>query len=342
MKATEITAWVLLVVLLAVILKELSFIFMPLSIALLLSFALGMPLDAMRRWGVPSSLRIISGVMFVAGAIFLLSVLIQININAFMEQYADFEGRFVQNINLLLERLGIGREELENILAGLPEGLRAPDLGPLAALVRWLGGSFYAFFANVFWVLLFMIFILVERESIVHRLERALGGELSESFLMTLALVNREVQRYTGYKILISFGTGAAVTLVLWLFDVPFALLWGTMAFFLNLAPYIGSIIASIPPVLITLLESGSPGKTVAVALVIIFIQMTIGNFLEPQLMGRRLDLSPLLILLSLIFWGWMWGAVGMLLAIPIMAAIKIALEQIESTRFLAILMGSK
>jgi AI-2 transport protein TqsA len=341
MKPTELTAWTLLIVLLTVILRELHFIFMPLSIALLLSFAMGIPLDFLRRLGVPAYLRIITGMVFVAGVVFLLSILIQANVSAFMEQYPKFESSFQENIDVVLAWLGIGRDELEKFLTG-PEGVRIVDLEPLGAAMRWLGGSFFAFLTNIFWVLLFMIFILVERESIVNRLERALGGERSESFMETLALVNREVQHYMGYKFLISFGTGAMVTLVLWSLDVPFALLWGTIAFVLNFAPYIGSIIASVPPVVITLLESGSLGKTMVVALIITTIQVSVGNVIEPQFMGRRLDLSPLLILLSLVFWGWMWGVVGMLLAIPIMAAIKIAFEQIESTRFLAVLMGSK
>jgi AI-2 transport protein TqsA len=341
-KATEVTAWVLLIVLLTVILKELAFIFIPLSIALMLSYALGFPMDIMRRWGVPVYLRIIVGVAFVASGIYLLSTLIHINIAAFAEQFPEFEERIVENLNTIASWLGISRQELEAILAGLPAGLRGTDLPLLGIAMRWLGGSFVFFLASAFWVLLFMIFILAERESIAHRLERALGGDRSESFRETLGLINWEVQRYLGYKILISFSTGVVVTLTLWFFNVPFALLWGTTAFILNLAPYVGSIIASIPPVIITLLESGSIGKTIIVAVVITTIQMTIGNLIEPMVMGRRLDLSPLLILLSLIFWGWMWGAIGMLLAIPIMAALKIAFEQIEATRFLAVLMGSK
>jgi AI-2 transport protein TqsA len=342
LQATEVTAWLLLIVLVAVILKELSFIFIPLSIALLLSYALGFPMDVMRSWGVPVYLRIIAGVVFVGSCIYLLSTLIQINVAAFTEQFPDFEQKVIENLNALADWLGVSRAELETILAGLPGGLSGTDLPLLGIAMRWLGGSFVFFLASAFWVLLFMIFILAERESIAHRLERALGGDRSESFRETLGLINREVQRYLGYKILISFSTGVVVALTLWFFNVPFALLWGTAAFILNLAPYVGSIIASIPPVIITLLESGSFGKTLMVAVVITTIQMTIGNLIEPMVMGRRLDLSPLLILFSLVFWGWMWGAIGMLLAIPIMAAIKIAFEQIEATRFLAVLMGSK
>jgi AI-2 transport protein TqsA len=342
LKATEITAWVLLVVLLTIILRELSFLFIPLSTALLLSFALGYPMDVMRHWGLPAYLRILTGMALVTGGIYLLSTLVQINIVAFVEQFPDFEEKIIESLNIFSEWLGISREELEMILAGLPEGMVNADLPLLGVVMRWLGGSFVFFMASAFWVLLFMIFILAERESIAHRLERALGGDRSESFRETLGLINREVQRYLGYKILISFSTGVVVTLTLWFFNVPFALLWGTAAFILNLAPYIGSIIASIPPVIITLIESGSIGKTIIVAVVITTIQMAIGNLIEPMVMGRRLDLSPLLILLSLIFWGWMWGAIGMLLAIPIMAALKIAFEQIEATRFLAVLMGSK
>jgi AI-2 transport protein TqsA len=340
-KVVEATAWVLLLVLLTIILKTLAFIFIPLSIALMLSYVVGIPLEVLRRWRVPATLRIVVVVLVVAAGLYLMAVLIQANVSAFVEQFPEFEKKLAHNLRVIFNLTGLDQRELERIIADLPGSMRGA-VQPFGGLVQRVGGSFFSFVGNLFWVLLFMVFILAERESIAHRLVRALGGERSESLLETIGLINKEVQHFLGYKVLISFATGVVVTLTLWLFEVPFALLWGSTAFVLNLAPYVGSIIASIPPIFITLFESGSLGKTVVVGLVITTIQMTIGSLIEPLVMGRGLDLSPLLILLALIFWGWMWGVIGMLLAIPIMAAIKIALAQIESTRFLAVMMSSK
>ena len=150
------------------------------------------------------------------------------------------------------------------------------------------------------------------------------------------------MQHYLGLKILLSLLTGLLVAIALKGFAVPFALLWGVLTFLLNFIPNIGSVIATLPPVAIALFHSGSPARTLLVAAVLVLIQMVVGNFLEPRMMGKGLNLSPLVVLLALLFWGWMWGIVGMLIAVPLTAAIKIACEQLDSTRPVAILMSGE
>jgi predicted PurR-regulated permease PerM len=110
----------------------------------------------------------------------------------------------------------------------------------------------------------------------------------------------------------------------------------------MNFIPTIGSIVATIPPIAVTLFQSGSISKTLLVAVLLIVIQVIVGNILEPKVMGRGLNLSPLVVLLSLIFWGWIWGIPGMLLSVPLTAAIRIAMEQIDSTRTVAALISSE
>jgi predicted PurR-regulated permease PerM len=126
------------------------------------------------------------------------------------------------------------------------------------------------------------------------------------------------------------------------LFGIHFAVLWGVLAFALNFIPNIGSLISVVPPVAITLFQTGSVTKTLVVAGILITIQMVVGNVVEPKVMGRGLNLSPLVVLLSLLFWGWMWGIAGMLLSVPLTAAIKIGMEQLDSTRPIARLMADK
>lgn len=116
----------------------------------------------------------------------------------------------------------------------------------------------------------------------------------------------------------------------------------GVLTFLLNFIPNIGSVLATLPPVAVALFQTGSALNALLVALALIVVQMIVGNVLEPRLMGKGLNLSPLLVLLSLLFWGWMWGVVGMLIAVPLTAAIKIACEQLEATRPVAVLMSSK
>ena len=126
------------------------------------------------------------------------------------------------------------------------------------------------------------------------------------------------------------------------MFGVLFAVLWGVLTFLLNFIPNIGSMISVVPPVLITLFHFGSISKTLGVAVALVALQTVVGNFIEPKMMGKGLDLSPLTVLLSLLFWGWMWGIPGMLLSVPLTAAIKIAFEQIDATRPIALMMAGK
>jgi len=142
-------------------------------------------------------------------------------------------------------------------------------------------------------------------------------------------------------KTLISLLTGVLVALSLYLLQAPFPFLWGLLAFLLNFIPNIGSIVAGIPPILVTLFDSGSITKTLMVAVAFIVIQIVVGNFVEPKVLGKGLDLSPLIVLLSLLFWGWLWGIPGMLLSVPLTAALKISMEQFDRTKPLAILLGA-
>ncbi|MCD6292187.1 MAG: AI-2E family transporter, partial [Deltaproteobacteria bacterium] len=226
--------------------------------------------------------------------------------------------------------------------AGFLSSLGGTDFKSAGSFVKHLSGSFFAFLGNAIWVVLFMIFMLAEQDEFPKRIVKAFGQEASAPIIEALDRINKSVQDYLGLKTMISFFTGILVSLTLFLFGVPFAVLWGVLAFLLNFIPNIGSMISVIPPVLITLFQFGSISKTLSVLAVLIALQTVVGNFVEPKMMGKGLNLSPLTVLLSLLFWGWMWGIPGMLLSVPLTAAIKIAFEQIEATRPFAMMMAGK
>jgi len=136
-------------------------------------------------------------------------------------------------------------------------------------------------------------------------------------------------------KSLISFATGLLVGFMLWLIGVDYPILWGTLAFLMNYIPSIGSLIAAIPAILVATLQLGWPGL-VSSAAGFVGINLIVGNLIEPRLMGKTLNISPLILFLSLIFWGWILGPIGMLLAIPLTVVVKIGLEVYPKTRWLA------
>ena len=125
------------------------------------------------------------------------------------------------------------------------------------------------------------------------------------------------------------------------IYGIDFALVWGLLTFILNYIPNIGSLIATIAPILVAFLEFGLGFNTISLAILLLLTQNIFGNFLEPHYLGRQMDLSPVFVLFSLIFWGWIWGIVGMFLAVPIAACIKILFSNIEPLKPFAIIIGS-
>ena len=338
----KLTTWLVFLILIVIILKSLAFLFIPFSISLLLCYALGIPIDRLRRLGIPSSLRIVLVVLLVMAFIYLFGRLLSSNIIEFNEQLPVLEEKFWGYVNILLSRFDITPVQVRESYAGFLSSLEGTDFKSAGTFVKRLGGSFFSFLGNAVWVVLFMVFMLAEQDEFSKRVIRAFGDESSISILEALNRINKSVQDYLGLKTMISFFTGVLVSIALFLFGVPFAVLWGVLAFLLNFIPNIGSMISVIPPVLITLFQFGSLSKTLGVCVILVALQTVVGNFIEPKMMGKGLDLSPLIVLLSLLFWGWMWGIPGMLLSVPLTAAIKIAFEQIEATRPFALMMAGK
>ncbi len=150
----------------------------------------------------------------------------------------------------------------------------------------------------------------------------------------------REVQTYLVVKSALSVVTGALCGIWVAICGVDFALLWGLLAFLLNYIPTLGMFIATIPPVVVALIQFG-PGSALLVLTGYVVINFTLGNFVEPRIMGRALGLSPLVVFMSMVFWGWLWGPIGALLAVPLTMMIKIVLANTEDLRWAAVLLGS-
>lgn len=341
-KIFRVTAWVFFLLMMSVILKNLAFIFVPFSISLLLCYALGIPIDLLHRLRVPNFLRIFVVVLFLLGLVYLVGRLLSVNIMEFQGQLPLFEEKFWGYVNTALNLLDVSPAQVREAYEGFFDNLGGSDFKSMGVIVQRLGGSFFSFLGNMIWVILFMIFMLAEQDQFEKRVERAFGRESSESILEAVRRINKAVQDYLGLKTLISFFTGALISVALYFLGVPFAVLWGVLAFVLNFIPNVGSLISVVPPVAITLFQFGSLSKTAVVCVVLVVIQTVVGNFVEPKMMGKGLNLSPLIVLFSLLFWGWMWGIPGMLVSVPLTAAIKIAFEQLEATRPLALMMAGK
>lgn len=210
----------------------------------------------------------------------------------------------------------------------------------VATFVTGSVGSVLSFLENMVLIILFLVFLLSGSEEFQAKIARAFSSEDSLRVTGVLTQINTQVRRYIVVKTLINIGVGLFTSTVMLIFGVDFALLIGLLTFFLNYIPNFGALIATVMPILVTLLQTGSLGLTAIVAGLLIVGHSLIGNLVEPKLLGKSLRLSPLLVLISLIFWGWMWGVMGAVLAVPIMSFIKIICQNVEPLRPLAVLMS--
>ena len=213
------------------------------------------------------------------------------------------------------------------------------DPGFAMGLVAGLLNSLREVLTNTFLIVFTMIFILLEAGTAKTKFEAAFGR--SADTLENVRDFMQNLGRYLGIKTLISVATGICAGVLTWSLGLDFPLLWAMLAFLLNYVPTIGSIIAAVPAVLLALIQIG-PGAAGATALGFIFINVVFGNFLEPRLMGYGVGISPLIVFVGLVAWGWIFGPVGMLLSVPLTMTLKMALESDARTRWVAILIGSQ
>ena len=209
----------------------------------------------------------------------------------------------------------------------------------LTTTLRETVGTVASVLSTSTFVLILMIFILTETRGISSRvlaIHQSGGPDLSK--LLSSA---SDIQKYLGIKTIISAICGVLAGIWCWVFDLEYPILWGILAFALHFIPAVGAILAGIPAVLVALVQHGFP-SAIAVAAGYLAINFTLGNFIEPTLMGRRFGVSPLVILLSVIFWGWVWGPVGMFLAVPLTIMMKVVMDNTDEFRWLSIAMSKK
>jgi len=253
-------------------------------------------------------------------------------INAFSRALPGYETRLSEitvGIVSWLQNLGleVSRETLNDYF----------DPGKILKMAMNTLTKIQGLLTNAFLILLTVIFIMLEVSAFPQKLQAALKDP--EQSLGRFRQFTASVNRYPALKSLFSFVTGLLIWIWLSILGGDFPLLWGLLAFLFNYVPNIGSIIAAIPAVLLALIQYGM-GSALLTCLGYAVVNVLIGSIIEPRVMGRGLGLSTLVVFLSLVFWGWVLGPVGMLLSVLLTMIVKIALESNEETHWLAILLG--
>lgn len=310
-------------------------ILLPFALALFLA-VMSLPITFWLQRHVPPWLSIVITVLI---TVTLFSVLILLTVQSFSELEPRLDG-----YRTSLTQLGVGAVEWvrRNELLGSPAVDRylTLDVIEAGAVFDFLGGAVRqagAFLSSTFLILLMMVFMLSEATVFPYKLRAILGRKAGSGRRMTKII--REVQVYLGIKTAVSLVTGLLIGIWAWLLGLDFPVLLGLIGFVLNYVPTIGSILAVIPALFLSFVQFGSFGHSVLVLGGYLFINMVFGNLIEPSLMGRRLGLSTLVVILSLIFWAWVWGPIGALLAVPLTMVVRIMLENTEDLRWVAVLL---
>ena len=233
--------------------------------------------------------------------------------------------------------------EILEALAIPPESVpRFSWLDILGRSLRNISEVAFALSSKFVLTLVFLMFMLLEAPYLDDKIDRAFSGNSAIKIKKIMTSVTDQISSYLGTLFLISLATGACAWLALVLLGVELAAGWGVLTFLLNFIPTVGSIIATIPPVLMAALQF-SPGyvKPIMVLIALTAIQNTIGTVITPKVVGDRLGLSPVVILLSLLLWGTIWGIPGALLSVPIASIIKIVCENFPSLSPISVIMGS-
>ena len=310
-----------------------SDLLVPFLLALFIAIICSPLLVWLRKKGVPNFLAVIILFAGIIVAVLLLTFLIGNSVNDFSSKLPEYQKALTVKMAVLfhwLKDLGF------NI--SIPDIMKIVDPGVVMRLAANTLSGFTSMVSDTLLILLMVVFILMEAAGFPAKLKKIFaksGGSMGH-----LEKMAEGINRYIAIKTVISLATGVFIATWLLIIGVDYALLWGVLAFLLNYIPNIGSIIAAIPAVLLALIQNGTGTALLATGGYIV-VNTVVGSILEPKFLGSRLGLSTLVVFLSMIFWGWVMGPVGMILSIPLTMIIKIALEKDEERKWIAILLDS-
>jgi AI-2 transport protein TqsA len=308
-------------------------IVLPLLIALFISMTLSHPIAWLEQKNVPHTLAVIIALLVFGGFGFLIGEILGQSISMFVKNYPVFREQ--------LEDKLMGDTFLSDLGIDMNAKFTDDETGKIMEfLIAALNGV-----RNVFGQFLFIsiltLFLVFEINSFPTKFKAIFIQNTKSTHNKNLDAVSSSIRRYLGIKTLTSFTTGLLIFIVLYILGVKYALMWGLLAFLLNFVPQIGSLIAAIPAIVFAWVQLGSTGFWGA-GITFAVVNVLIGSILEPRIMGQGMGLSTFVVFLSLIFWGWIMGPVGMFLSVPLTMVLKIFLETNESSKYFAILLGTK
>jgi len=335
-KITTVFLGLIVVFITGAVLRLAKPVLLPFFLAIFLSFILYPVLDfSSNRLKIPKIISIFLILIITFFVIYLLGVLFYSSGKAFASEFPNYGQKISSILESLQERLKLAPFKWDPL-----EWVEQLDINKISSLIFASLGTFFSFISNLFLILIFLIFILIGRGNTKLKIKSSFSKSRASKIIEVIKNIDSQIQKYLAIKTVVSLVTGVLVTIVLLLFGLDFAIVFGFLTFLLNYIPTVGSVIATAFPVIIAVFQFESLWPALWILLILIAIQQILGGFMEPKLMGEGLGLSPLVVLFSLFFWGWLWGILGMILAVPIAAMVKIVCSNIPSLKFVGELMS--
>jgi AI-2 transport protein TqsA len=325
-KLVLVSSGVVLVFLIGLVLRLAKPVIFPVFLAIFFYFILSPVLELLLRFRIPRLLAVFLIVVTFFFILYLLVVLFYNSGKAFAASVPDYAQRISEVLNRLAEKLQASRLNWDPWLWS-----KTLESGRVTAFVLRSLNQIFSLFSAFILVFVFLIFMLAGRGRLKIKVERSLSPRRAQTINQIIERIDHDVQKYLGIKTGISLLSGLITMIVLFIFGVEFAVLFGILTAILNFIPSLGSIVSMALISLIAAFQFGSIFPALWILLILGGLDVVIPNLLEPKLLGQGLGLSPLVVLFALIFWGWLWGIPGMILAVPLMAVIKIICSHIPS-----------
>jgi len=277
-----------------------------------------------------NGIRTLMSICIIFMAFYFIGNLIVSNLEQIIDRLPQYElkqDRIVKEIEGYIKR--------KELTSRVNNWLNSIELRPI---LSGLVNSISAALSNIFIILIYIVFLLLEESSFSKKLKILTKSRKGIDKLF--AKVNKAISDYISLKTVISLLTGVLSYIVLFILGVDFPVLWAFLIFIFNFIPYVGSLIATVIPALFAVVQFGSLFEFLWVLIGVEAVQILVGNYVEPKVLGRSLNLSPLVVLITLAFWGSIWGILGMVLSVPIMSIITLILAQFPETRSIAIMLS--
>jgi predicted PurR-regulated permease PerM len=313
---------------------------LPFVLAVLLTFVLEPLIYLLEKIKIPRTIGAVVIVMILGIAVYLIGAILFTSLRTIISLYPKYELRFTEIYIRVAITFDLPYNEQLSLLQNLWAQL---DLGSrIQGIALSSSEAFLSFLGKSVMVTLFVVFLLLEMGHFRDRVELAFEGKLSSKIQLIIASTVTQVARYLTTKFFISLATGVLVWLNLFLIGMDFPVVWGVIALVLNFIPNIGSIACGGGITLFALVQFWpDPTPIIIAGAGVTAINMLLGNILEPKIMGDNLGLSPVVILVSLLLWGWLWGFTGLIVAVPMTVIVKIICENVPILEPVSILLGS-